>query len=124
MQTHRFADLGSEPGVKPRFSDQLVPSIQIVLRDILRQSVQQMADVVEERGDHEVRFRAGFRGEPSGLERVFQDRDALAEVRFPASPLEQIVYLVAYAHAPSLPLRRTSAAVCARHMRGGTYRIF
>src|SRR5262249_35491772 len=95
---------------QPARPELLVPGIAHPVLDRLRHVLEQVADIMQERGHDEVIGRALDAGEVCRLQAVLGHRDALAEVGRGAEATVERAYLLRHAHGPtSLSCRRSRA---------------
>jgi hypothetical protein len=91
VQAHGFGHVVAERLGEESHPEFLVRVVDAVCRTVFAACVQQVADVVEQRGGDEYGRRAFRFGERGGLQRVFELRDGLAVVLRPAALGEQMV---------------------------------
>src|SRR5262245_22460412 len=102
MQPHRFDHSGGKLTREPGGAKLFVPAIEPVVGEVLRQSMQEVAEVVQApAGDKMVRCVFLFTL-PGSLQCVFELRDRLAEVGRAAIQREQIKQFVNHAHDVSV----------------------
>src|ERR1035438_8958583 len=88
MHAHRRGHFGPEMLRQPGMPEVFMPRVDTHIRDILRHVMQEVADVVQQRRDHQPVRSTVARRTIRRLQRVFQLRDRLAKIRRAAFGLE------------------------------------
>src|SRR5579871_3702113 len=81
MEAYRVDDLGREVALEELEAEILVDGVEAVLGGILRAAVEEVADVMEERGGNQLARRALGLGLGGGLQHVLAEGHRLAHVR-------------------------------------------
>ena len=100
VQADRLGDLGAAVAGQPFFAQRFVASVDAVVGRVFGRLGDQVADVVQQGGHDQFVARAFVLGVISGLQRVLQLRDWLADVGVVAAGGEQLANLVDDVHRP------------------------
>jgi hypothetical protein len=86
VQAHGFVHGWPEALRKPPGTHHFAHGIALPIRDVLRRSIDQMTDIVQESRDHEAVRRATELREVCDLQRMLAHRYRLTKIRIPPPP--------------------------------------
>src|SRR5262249_35637900 len=104
VQPNRFCDRRREIARKPHGPDLFMPAVNSAFGDVFPQLMQQVSDVMEQRGGDQSVGRAFLFGLKRRLQGVFKLRDRFAEVGVAAPPHKQLNDFVNYIHAAPISI--------------------